>query len=207
MENPIKIFSIDKSITIYNPCSEQPNEEVNHIIVMMVFPNGAREALFKYLRILDKPVSKLETRFELETYAPHLAKHGNKYLVETVTIRKNSIDSHIEYRIDQFKKGYLTINHSTHNAYHRLLTYKQVKYMLDFERKSSRMHFMEKLPPAIEKGIPSLIDSGFSYANLDCGEYMIHSFLSGGWGLKHNYTCTTFNPEFAKWIDHVISTR
>jgi hypothetical protein len=72
------------------------------------------------------------------------------------------------------------------------LSYRNVKKILGFERRASKLPLM-KLPKAIRTMDPTNINT-----RVDCGDYVIEAW--GGIGSKRHYTCLTFNKDTADWL-------
>jgi len=200
MRNPNKIHSIEKLVTIKtHPINEKPVQTTREISIKQIQPGNKVSELYKFTMLPStETTGRNKKRYQVQVL------NENKIKKTTTTFREHYIDRYIQHLIDQYEMGYVLFNYSmlpADGAYHYKLTYKQTKFMLNFERKSNR--FPKEQHDAIKHANPTLIGNYTYYDKLDCGEYVIHSLSRGLF--MNNYSCTTFNPKIAEWIENVIN--
>lgn len=207
--NPNKIHTVDKAVVIKNVLSEKPIEEITEVLITQNKSDGLVKELYRVKSLPPLKHGFGNNRYELSINAPHITKDPkNPYVKKEICIY--NMNFFIEQVAKHFEKGHLYVdgynNLNAEGAFHYKLTYKQVKFMLAFERKSSR--FMHEQHEAIKQANPLLIDVSWKTPchDLDCGEYTIHSLNDGAMGEHHQYSCSTFNSKIVKWIQHVIKT-
>lgn len=207
MNNPNKVHTVDKVLVIKNVLSEKPKKKTIEVLITQIKPDGQTSELYRIKSILPLKNGLYTNMYELCIYAPHITKDKTPYIKRETEIL--NMDYFIKEVVKQFKNGHLYINAynklPAEGCYHYKLTYRQVKFMLNFEHKAAR--FPDSLDKAIEKGDPLLIglDKIGLYHSLDCGEYIIHSYEYGIFYDYHKYSCSTFNEPISKWIENVRS--
>jgi len=187
MINPEKIHNVEVTTT-QNEGTDQ--KLISKIIINKKLSNGG--IVYLYIINKDKDITDISKFYNVQRWEYGKCQETIKILMTSKAMLEFIDDLKLFFKYGRTMSKRKNTWTPVGGALYFDLSYRNVKKILGFERRASKLPLM-KLPKAIRTMDPTNINT-----RVDCGDYVIEAW--GGIGSKRHYTCLTFNKDTADWL-------